>query len=356
MAWTLSGKAGCHLARNSLRCPPLFHIKIGDIMRRPSLRRLVALFAVASAAAALPAAHAAGWPDHQITLISPYAPGGSTDILARLLASRLHDKLGQTIIVENKAGAGGNIGTAYVAKAKPDGYTFLVASSGPIVIAGTLYKSLPYDPKTDFTAVSPLARTSFVVAVNATSGLNSLDDIIAKGKTGDLSFGSAGSGTPQHIIGEMFNVAAHTKIQHIPYKGSGPLLNDLVGNQVPLAFENPLPIMQQVKAGKLKVLAVTGGQRSAALPDVPTLAESGISGFDAQPWYGLLGPANLPADITKRMNEEVQAVLAAPDVQQQLATLGVEPMKMTPDAFQKFVSEDIVKWGAAVKASGATVD
>ncbi|WP_144640980.1 Bug family tripartite tricarboxylate transporter substrate binding protein [Bordetella genomosp. 13] len=326
-------------------------------MSRTPLRRLAALFAV-SACAALPAAHAADgkWPDKPITIVSPYAPGGTTDILARLLANRLNDKLGQTIIVENKPGAGGNIGTAQVAKSKPDGYTFLLAASGPIVIAGTLYNKLNYKPESDFTAVSPLARTSFVVAVNAKSGLTSLDDIIAKGKANDLAFGSAGSGTPQHIIGEMFNVAAKTKIQHIPYKGSGPLLNDLVGGQVPLAFENPLPIMQQVKAGNLKVLAVTGGQRSAALPDVPTLAESGIPGFDAQPWYGLLGPAGLPADVTERMNKEVQAVLAAPDVKKQLADLGVEPMVMTPRQYQDFIAKDIVKWGAAVKASGATVD
>lgn len=321
-----------------------------------ALPRLALLFATA-ALAAVPAAHAQnGWPNRTITLVSPYAPGGTTDVLARLLSNRLHDKLGQAIVVENRPGAGGNIGTAYVAKANPDGYTFLLAASGPIVIAGALYAKLPYRPDKDFTAVSPLARTSFVVAVNAKSGLNSIQDVIAKAKGGNLSFGSAGSGTPQHIIGEMFNTAANTKIQHIPYKGSGPLLNDLVGGQVPLAFENPLPIMQQVKAGNLKVLAVTGAQRSAALPDVPTLAETGIAGVDAQPWYGVLGPAGLPDAITKRMNAEVQAILASPDVKAQLASLGVEPMVMTPQEFQAYIDKDIVSWGTAVKASGATVD
>ncbi|OWT73583.1 MULTISPECIES: tripartite tricarboxylate transporter substrate binding protein [unclassified Achromobacter] len=322
-------------------------------------RRLAALFAVTAAGtlAAVPVVQAKDtWPDHPITIVSPYAPGGTTDILARLLAPRLQAKFGQAIVVENRAGAGGNIGTAYVAKAKPDGYTFLLAASGPIVIAGTLYKTLPYRPGKDFTAVSPLADTNFVVAVNTKSGLNSIQDVIAKAKTGDLSFGSAGSGTPQHIIGEMFNVATKQKIQHIPYKGSGPLLNDLVGGQVPLAFENPLPIMQQVKAGNLKVLAVTGSKRSAALPDVPTLAETGVQGVDAKPWYGLLGPAGLPADITTRMNEAVQEILASPDVKAQLASLGVEPMVMKPKEYQAFMDKDIVRWGAAVKASGATVD
>lgn len=329
------------------------------VMTRRGATALLAMGAMAATAALItaPAAQAQeAWPSKPIVLVSPYAPGGTTDVLARLLSSRLGEKLGQPVVVENRAGAGGNIGTAYVGKSKPDGYTFLLAASGPIVIAGALYPKLNYRPDADFTAVSPLARTSFVVAVNAKSGLTSLNDIIAKGKDGKLSFGSAGSGTPQHIIGEMFNVAAKTKIQHIPYKGSGPLLNDLVGGQVPLAFENPLPIMQQVKAGNLKVLAVTGAQRSQALPDVPTLAESGIKGFDAQPWYGLLGPAGLPKDITDRMNAEVQAILASPDVKAQLAGLGVEPMVMKPQQFQQFIATDITKWGAAVKASGATVD
>lgn len=325
-------------------------------MKSP-IPRTLALLLAATAFAAAPAAQAQDkWPSHTITLVSPYAPGGTTDVLARLLSQRLHDKLGQAVVVENRPGAGGNIGTAYVAKAKPDGYTFLLAASGPIVIAGTLYKKLPYDPDKDFTAVSPLAHTSFVVAVNAKSGLNSIADVIAKAKTGTLSFGSAGSGTPQHIIGEMFNTAAGVKIQHIPYKGSGPLLNDLVGGQVVLAFENPLPIMQQVKAGNLKVLAVTGAKRSAALPDVPTLAEEGAKGVDAQPWYGVLAPKGLPADITDRMNKEIQAILAAPDVKKQLADLGVEPMVMTPKEYQDYISKDIVSWGKAVKASGATVD
>jgi tripartite-type tricarboxylate transporter receptor subunit TctC len=324
---------------------------------KSALPRCLALLLAGTALAAVPAAYAQdAWPNKTITLVSPYAPGGTTDVLARLLQNRLHDKLGQTVVVENRPGAGGNIGTAYVAKAKPDGYTFLLAASGPIVIAGALYKELPYDPDKDFTAVSPLANTSFVVAVNAKSGLNSIQDVIAKAKKGTLSFGSAGSGTPQHIIGEMFNTAAGVKIQHIPYKGSGPLLNDLVGGQVPMAFENPLPIMQQVKAGNLKVLAVTGATRSAALPDVPTLAETGAKGVDAQPWYGVLAPKGLPDAITLRMNKEIQAILASPDVKAQLASLGVEPMVMTPQQFQAYISKDIVSWGTAVKASGATVD
>ena len=302
------------------------------------------------------AAAQAAWPAKSITLVSPYAPGGTTDVLARLLASKLQAVLGQTVIVENKGGAGGNIGTDYVSKSKPDGYTFLVASSGPLVIAPSLYPKLPYEPNTDFTAVAPIASAAFVIAVNPRSGLTSVKDIIAKAKAGNLAFASAGSGTPQHIIGEMFNVQAGIKIQHIPYKGSGPAMNDLVGGQVPMTFENPVPIMPQVKAGNLKVLAVTSAKRSAAFPDIPTVAELGLKGFDAQPWYGVLGPAGVPAEIVDRMNKEIRTILASTDIKARLFALGAEPMDMTPQVFKNFIAADTKKWTGVVKASGATVD
>lgn len=324
-------------------------------MKKQALIRTIPSLIFLSIAPLFAAAQAA-WPAKPITLVSPYAPGGTTDVLARLLAAKLTGVLGQTVIVENKGGAGGNIGTDYVAKAKPDGYTFLIASSGPLVIAPSLYPKLPYQPSTDFTAVTPLASAAFVIAVNANSGLTSMKDVIAKGKSGNLSFASAGSGTPQHIIGEMFNVQAGTKIQHIPYKGSGPAMNDLVGGQVPMSFENPVPIMPQVKAGKLKVLAVTSATRSAAFPDIPTVSELGLKGFDARPWYGLLGPAGLAPEVTNRMNKEVRAILASTDVKARLFALGAEPMDMSPDVFKAYIAADTKKWSAAVKASGATVD
>lgn len=312
-------------------------------------------------AAGLCAAAAAGWaqdawPSHTIKLISPFPPGGTTDILARLLAQRLQARLNQSVIVENRAGVAGNIGTDYVAKAKPDGYTFLVASSGPIVIAGALYPKLPYRPASDFTAVSPLARAPFVLAVNAKSGLESVADVVARGKQGSLSFGSAGSGSPQHIIGEMFNIAAATKIQHIPYKGSGPMVTDLAGGQIPMAFDSPVSMMPQVKAGTVKVLAVTSAKRSPVFPDIPTLAEAGVAGIDAQPWYGLLAPAGLPPQVTQKMNAEVQAWLQAPDVKERLASLGADAMLMSPAEFKAFIDGEILKWGGAVRSSGAKID
>lgn len=321
-------------------------------------RRFLVTMSALSALSMAPwlAAAQSAWPAKPITLVSPYAPGGTTDVLARLLASKLQGVLGQTVIVENKGGAGGNIGTDYVSKSKPDGYTFLVASSGPLVIAPSLYPKLPYQPNLDFTPVAPLASAAFVIAVNPASGLNSVKDIIAKAKAGNLAFASAGSGTPQHIIGEMFNVQAGVKIQHIPYKGSGPAMNDLVGGQVPMTFENPVPIMPQVKAGKLKVLAATSAKRSAAFPDIPTVSELGLKGFDAQPWYGVLGPAGVPAEIVERMNKEIRTILASLDFKARLFALGAEPMDMTPLAFKTFIAADAKKWAAVVKASGATVD
>jgi tripartite-type tricarboxylate transporter receptor subunit TctC len=320
---------------------------------------MLVVFVIAMAAGLSPViALAQEWPQRQvIKLISPYQPGGTTDLLARLLAPKLQEKLGQSVIVENRAGAGGNIGTDVVAKAPADGYTLLLAASGPVVIAPSLYPSLPYDPMKDFTYIAPLANASFVVIVNANAGINSIKDLIRQGKqSGKLNFASAGTGTPQHIIGEMFNVAAGTKIQHIPYKGSGPALNDLLGGQIPVAFENPIPAMPHVKSGKLKVLAVTGAQRSAAFPDIPTVAESGLPGFDAKPWYGLMGPGNLNPEITRRLNTAVREILSTTDFKARLFVLGGEPMSMSPAEFQAFARTDLAKWTKVVKASGATVD
>ncbi|MDB5853362.1 MAG: hypothetical protein JWR22_1403 [Herminiimonas sp.] len=325
--------------------------------RRLALASLAGIVATLSLGLAAPFAHAQAWPTKQvIKIVSPYAPGGTTDVLARLLAQRLQEKLGQNVIVENRAGAGGNLGTDIVAKAAPDGHTLLLAASGPIVISPSLYQKLPYQPLKDFTYISPLAGAPFVVVVNANSGLNTLKDVIAKGKEGKLSFASAGSGTPQHIIGEMFNIQAGTKIQHIPYKGSGPAMNDLMGGQVPLAFENPIVAMPHVKSGRLKVLAVTGATRSANLPDVPTVAELGLTGFEARPWYGLLGPANMPADVTNKLNAAVEEFLASPAIKQRLDSLGSEPMYMPAAQFKTFVASELEKWTKVVKTSGATVD
>jgi len=321
----------------------------------------LASFAVVLASGSLlvsTAAYAQAWPSKQsIRIVSPYAPGGTTDVLARMLGQFMQEKFKQTVVIENRGGAGGNIGTDLVAKAAPDGYTLLLASSGPLVIAPSLYQKLPYQPLKDFTYISPIASASFVVVANAKAGLNSIADVIAQGKqSGKLSFASAGSGTPQHIIGELFNLQAGTKIQHIPYKGSGPAMNDLIGNQLPLAFENPVVAMPHVTSGKLKVLAVTGARRSPTLPNVPTVAEAGLVGFEAKPWYALVGPANMPVEVTAKLNAAVDEFLASAVTKQKLETLGAEPMYLPTAQFKTFVDSELEKWTRVVKTSGATVD
>ncbi len=320
-------------------------------------RHFTPLLLAAALAPAFALAQAA-WPTKQpIRIISPYAPGGTTDVLARMLAPILQQKLNQTVVVENRGGAGGNIGTDYVAKAAPDGYTLLLAASGPIVISPSLYAKLPYDPMKDLTYVAPLVNTSFVILANPASGITSLKDLIDRCKRGEkINFASAGSGTPQHIIGEMFNQRAGIKMQHIPYKGSGPAMNDLLAGTVPVSFENPLPAMPHVKAGKLKVLASTGAKRAEAFPDIPTVAELGLPGFDAKPWYGLLAPAGLDPAITLKLNQIVRGALAQTEMKARLFALGTEPMSMSTPEFHSFARKDLEKWTQVVKTSGATPD
>jgi tripartite-type tricarboxylate transporter receptor subunit TctC len=318
-------------------------------------RHLAPLLLAAAWAPALVWAQA--WPSKPIKIVSPYAPGGTTDVLARILAVSLQAKLGQSVIVENKPGAGGNLGTDFVAKAAPDGYTLLLAASGPIVISPSLYAKLPYTPMKDFTFVAPLANASFVILANPSSGITSLKDLIARVKKGEkINFASAGSGTPQHIIGEMFNQRAGIKMQHIPYKGSGPAMNDLLGGQVPVAVENPVPAMPHVKGGKIKVLASTGAARSTVFPDIPTVAELGFPGFDAKPWYGLLAPAGLDPAIAQKLNTAVRETLAQTEVKARLFALGADAMAMSTPEFQNYAQKDLEKWTQAVKTSGATAD
>ncbi len=319
-------------------------------------RYLVPVLFAAALAPALVLAQA--WPAKQpIKIVSPYAPGGTTDLLARMLALSLQQKLGQSVVVENKAGAGGNVGTDMVAKAPPDGYTLLLAASGPIVISPSLYAKLPYQPIKDFTFVAPVADASFVLIANPASGIASPKDLIDRVNKGEkINFGSAGSGPPQHIIGAMFNQRAGIKMQHIPYKGSGPAMNALLGGEVPVSFENPVPAMPHVKAGKIKVLASTGAKRSAAFPDIPTVAELGLPGFDAKPWYGLLAPAGLDPAITLKISTAVRETLAQTEVKARLFALGADPMAMTTPEFQSFAQKDLDKWTKVVKTSGATAD
>ena len=302
----------------------------------------------------LPVAHAKGvaWPSAQpIVLVSSQAPGGTTDLLARLLAGKLQERLGITVVVEHRDSAAGTMAANYVSQAKPDGYTFLVTSNEPLALAGTPHSNLPYKVTRDFTPVASLALGSWVLAVSEKAGLNSVAEVVGRSKEEKISFGSVGSGTLQHMVGEMFNTATGAKLQHVPYQGISPLLKDLQGGQVSMTFENPAFVQSQMKHGQLKVLAVTGAQRSVTFPEVPTLAESGVTGFDAAPWYGLLAPAGLPKAISKRLYTEVQAIMASSLAKTRLNALGAEPLLMKPAAFQKLIATDSQKWTAAVPDS-----
>lgn len=318
-----------------------------------SVSRRTAVSALATLAL-LPVAHAeeVAWPSARpMVLVSSQAPGGTTDLLARLLAGKLQERLGITVIVEHRDGAGGTLAANFVSKARPDGYTFLVASSEPLVLAGALNPNLPYKPTTDFTPVASLALGSWALAVAEKSGLGSVADVVKRSKEEKISFGSIGTGTPQHIVGEMFNAATGAKIQHRSYQDASPLLKDLHSGQVAVLFENPAFIKSQMKDGQIKALAVTSAQRSANLPEVPTLAEIGVKGFDAAPWYGLLAPAGLPKAISERLYTEVQAIMASTLAKTRLNALGAEPLVMESSAFQKLIAADAQKWATAVPTS-----
>lgn len=324
------------------------------MLRRTGLATTIALTFAASLPGLVYAKDA--WPVKTITLVQPYAPGGTSDMLARILAQELEKRIDATVIVESKAGANGNIATAFVSRAKPDGATFLVGSSSPIVISPSLYKSLPYNAEQDLTPISPVAKAPFLLVTSPASGINSVQDLVAKSKAGKINFGSAGSGSPQHMIAEMFNDEAKIKVPHIPYKGSAPLILATMSNEVQYSIDNPVPLKPQLDAGKLKALAITSKNASPKFPGVKSLHELGYTNFEAEPWYGMIGSKNLPPELAERMNHYVQDILADEGVKQKISDLGAEAYGLPLAAFKQLVSADLKKWGAAVKASGATVD
>ncbi len=321
-------------------------------------RTVLAATAAMTVVAGLPAvAHAKdAWPVKTITLVQPYAPGGTSDMLARIIANELEKRITASVIVESKAGANGNIATAYVSRAKPDGGTFLVGSSSPVVISPTLYKNVPYDPVKDLTPITPLAKAPFLLVTGANSGINSVDELLKLIKADKINFGSAGAGSPQHMIVEMFHMQAKAKTMHVPYKGSAPLVLAVMSNEVQYAIDNPVPLKPQIEAGKIKALAITSKTASPKFPGVKPLAEQGFPGFEAEPWYGMIGSKGLPKDLAERMNKYVREILAQENVKQKISDLGAEAYGLSTADFAKLIAADIQKWGAAVKASGATAD
>jgi tripartite-type tricarboxylate transporter receptor subunit TctC len=317
---------------------------------------VVLLLGIASGAGLGPA-FAQPFPSRPIRLVVPFPPGGPTDIVARPLAQMLGESLKQSVIVDNRGGAGGLIGADLVAKSPPDGYTLLMGTVGTNAINGALYRKLPYDPVRDFTPITLVASAPIAVVVNPRAGIASVKDLIAQAKSnpGKMSFGSAGNGTPGHLTGEMFATAAGVSLQHVPYKGSAPAITDLLGNQIPMMFDPLQSVIQHVRSGKLRALAISGRNRSPALPDVPTLGEAGVKDFESTAWWAVFGPANMPAEIARTLRNEIERIVRSDAFEQRLGNLGVQP-STEPLSLAEFQKTEVARWAKAVRDSGATAD
>ncbi len=302
-------------------------------------------------------AMAQAWPGKPISLIVPFPAGGTTDVLARALAEKLTTSLGQTVIVESKPGAGATLGADYVAKARPDGYTLLVGAVHH-TIASSVYKKLPYDFQKDLAPITTIALVPNVLVVNPATPAKNVAELVAllKTKPGAYNYGSNGNGTAQHLIGTQFENMTGTDLVHIPYKGSGPLATDLLGGQVTMSFDTVTPVLQHIKAGKLRALAVTTAKRSSALPEVPTLDEAGLKGFDIGTWFGVLAPAATPKDILVRLNTEMVKVIRSPEFRARMDEIGAEPIGNSADQMAQQIKSETEKFAKLVKDAKVTIE
>ncbi|MBC7781050.1 MAG: tripartite tricarboxylate transporter substrate binding protein [Proteobacteria bacterium] len=297
------------------------------------------------------------WPTKPVRMIVPFPAGGGTDILARMVAQKLNEALGQPVIIDNRGGAGGTLGTEVAAKSAPDGYTLILVSGSHAINPG-LYRTLPYDTVNDFAAISLIATSPGILVVHPALPAKSVRELIALARTrpGQLNYASAGSGTPPHLAAELFRTMASVDIVHVPYKGNAAALADVIGGHVSLTFPTMPSALPHVRSGKLRALAVTGARRSPAAPEIPTLAEAGLPGYEATSWYGLLAPARTDPGIITRLHRDVSGMLASADVKDRFAGQGLEPAANTPQQFAALIRSEIAKWSKVVKASGARAD
>ena len=315
---------------------------------------LVACCAILTGTAAM----AQGYPSHPVKIVVPFPAGGSNDIIARILAQKLTERNGQSFVVENRGGAGGNIGAEAVASSDPDGYTLLLTAPPPLTTNVALYKDLKFDPARAFAPVSLVAAVPIVLMVHPSLGVKDVGELVAlaKAKPGSLSFGSSGNGSTNHLAGELLKSMTGINIVHVPYRGAAPAMNDLIAGHIPFMFDNMPAVLPQVQGKFVNAIAVAGATRASALPDVPTVAESGIPGFEASAWFGLVAPAKTPAPVLAKLEGDVDAILKMPEIQKRFAELGAEPGAISGEPFGKFLADETGKWTRIIRASGATMN
>jgi tripartite-type tricarboxylate transporter receptor subunit TctC len=331
------------------------------MQRRTLMRTTVHTLTLAALAALAPLSSQAqeAYPSKTIRFVVPYPPGGPTDLMARLLQTELQTRLGVTVIVDNKGGAGGNLGSAEVAKQAPaDGHTLLLAASGPMAVNSTLYKSMPFNPLTDLAPVIQISSFPLVLEVHPKVGVKTVKEFVAlaKSKKMELSFASAGNGTPQHLAGELFNTQMEVNVAHIPYRGAGPALNDLLGGQVQVMFDILGSSLPYIQSGKLVPLAVTSAKRSPSLPNVPTMAEAGVPGYEFTGWHGIAVRAGTPAPVIEKLNTTLNAIFKDPEFQKKWEALGTPVVGGTAAQFGDLIKRDTVRLGKVVKDAGVTLD